>query len=181
MEYKDFLFHQDIDVFTRQAFGAPGWSHIPYSHKMRSTPLPCSGKEMRPQPWGSKDTLTIIQNDQQWSQKITHALDIADLNVLPDVARKDIRGQLWQPRPASPTHSNFRSSRFCPQSLTWTSPSASCLHPCSQCLSLNILCAATRMTSLKANSGGLFRLKTCTSTLLSDGMLSKLLYWGYKE
>lgn len=58
---------------------------------------------------------------------------------------------------------------------------ASCLHPCSQCLSLNILCAATRMTSLKANSGGLFRLKTCTSTQLSDGMLSKLLYWGTRN
>jgi hypothetical protein len=38
--------------------------------------------------WGGR-TLTVIQDDQQWSQKITHALDIADLDVLPDVAARE--------------------------------------------------------------------------------------------
>lgn len=37
-------------------------------------------------PTGQGDTLTIIQDDQQWGQKVTHALDVANLNVLPDVA-----------------------------------------------------------------------------------------------
>lgn len=30
-------------------------------------------------------TLTIIQDDQQRGQEVTHALDVADLDVLPDV------------------------------------------------------------------------------------------------
>ena len=42
-----------------------------------------------PQPGGREGTLTIIQDDQKWGQEVTHALDIADLNVLPDVAARD--------------------------------------------------------------------------------------------
>lgn len=44
------------------------------------------GRKLHPQSGGREGTLTIIQDDQQRGQQVTHALDVADLNVLPDVA-----------------------------------------------------------------------------------------------
>lgn len=47
---------------------------------------------------GGHTQLTIIQDDQQWGQKVTHALDIANLNVLPDVAAEK-QGTVRAPQP----------------------------------------------------------------------------------
>ena len=41
-----------------------------------------------PQPGGREGTLTIIQDDQKWGQEVTHALDIANLNVSGEASGK---------------------------------------------------------------------------------------------
>lgn len=97
------------------------------SHKVKLT-VPCSGKESAPSSLGREGTLTIIQNDQQWSQKVTHALDIANLYVLPDVAVSDTKvlRDGWHHQPAFPPIPLFWLS---PLTLTWTIPSNQCLLP----------------------------------------------------
>lgn len=112
------------------------------------------GKELHLQAWGKEDTLTIIQNDQQWSQKVTHTLDIANLNVLPDVATKETQdAQWWHSPSASPTHSSFTYTLIwspifhLDQFLSLLPASSS---PVS--LSFNILCSVTRIPFLKLSS-----------------------------
>lgn len=42
-----------------------------------------------------EDTLTVVKDDQQRGQEVTHALDIADLDVLPDVAAGEMGRNEW--------------------------------------------------------------------------------------
>lgn len=88
-----------------------------------------------------EDTLTIIQDDQQRGQEVTHALDVADLDVLPDVAAREAGRNEWatpsiptQPAlswPASPPTLWATPSVPSQSALSWTAspPTPCCFFP----------------------------------------------------
>lgn len=130
-------------------------------------------RKPHPQSGGREGTLTIIQDDQQWGQEVTHALDIASLNVLPDVAARDTQDGQWWPQSASPSHSSF------PLTLLWSPISHRDQLPQPPARtpilshSLQAAYAVTRMTFLK--------LRNLYGSSLRDKAMSKLLHWGARR
>lgn len=69
---------------------------------------------------GQSHPLTIIQDDQERGQQVTHPLHVANLNVLPDVAVKEGRKAV-SPLPMA------RTKPLPHATAPWHVP---CLHPC---------------------------------------------------
>lgn len=69
---------------------------------------------------GQSHPLTIIQDDQERGQQVTHPLHVANLNVLPDVAVKEGR-KAMSPLPMA------RTKPLPHATAPWHVP---CLHPC---------------------------------------------------